>query len=244
MPRSAFVTSVVLVLATALGPGAAQAQSVPGVLSPPGTEITLIGVIVTLERGQSILQLEERSGERVLGLWTVRLLGDTRVKGQRSSLHSDDEEAGVGVQAVGRLLRRGDLVLVAGQLAGSRVIVAREIILRGRGGGVLSPPPGQASSLGQTIIIAPAQNAEITAAEFQVIGRTVPGAQVRVEVSAGIGGFGVKIADGTVLADSSGIFVFPVRPRLRVPGTVYTITVTPTIQGRSGSPVSVTVRQR
>ena len=95
------------------------------------------------------------------------------------------------------------------------------------------------------MIHSPRQGAEIATGEFSVVGQTVPGAQVRVEVTARFGVLGapLPVTSGTVTADNNGFFTFVVRPPMRVPGTVYTIRVSSASPGVNAPPVSVTVRQ-
>jgi len=107
-----------------------------------------------------------------------------------------------------------------------------------------SPYPNPYPFPAQTVILAPTQGTEISASEFSVVGQTMPGAQVRIEVTARFGVFNLPVTNGTVTANQSGFFTFTVRPSVRMPGAVYTITATATYQGYTAPPVTVTVRQQ
>lgn len=207
-----------------------------------GRDIRLRGTIIDLQtHAQGVFRLQESSGVRGF-LWTVQLHPQITVQGQLDD-RGEERVEGRGHQVALRLLRVGDLVDVEGRVIGSQQIQAREIRFRGQTGAFPVPVPGPVPFPGQTVIISPRQGEEIETEEFSVIGQTVPGAQVRIGVSARFGVFQVQVASGTVTADHNGYFVFVVRPSLRIPGSVYTITVTSTFQGQSAPAVSVTVRQ-
>ncbi|HXF81601.1 MAG TPA: DUF5666 domain-containing protein [bacterium] len=194
------------------------------------------GVITRLEsRGQGVVTLREQIGYGPgIRLWTIRLHPRTRVNGLMAG---GDVPLGRGRRAALRLLRVGDFVEVSGHLEGWQ-IRAQVIRVRARSGA--SPAPFRL----QTVILAPAQGTEITGSEFAVVGQTVPGAEVRIQVTGRFGVFNVPVASGTVTANERGVFTFTVRPSARVPGTTYTITVTSIFQGQSALPVTLTVRQQ
>jgi len=232
-------------------------------------EIRLAGVIIGLQaRGQGVLQLQEQSSVQGLNIWTVRLYPKTEVNGQRLTGDRDDrkgkgKDKGKGHRSAFRHLRVGDFIEVEGRIIGNRQIRAEEITIRGHTGvssipapipnpvpfpspfpsPVPFPTPGPIP--GQIVIHSPRQGAEIATGEFSVVGQTVPGAQVRVEVTARFGVLGapLPVTSGTVTADNNGFFTFVVRPPMRVPGTVYTIRVSSASPGVNAPPVSVTVRQ-
>lgn len=238
-----------------------------------GREIRLLGVITAMDaRGQGILQVQAQSSVQGLNIWTVRLYPKTEVNGQRLTSDRDDRKGkgkskGKGHRSAFRLLRVGDFIEVEGRIIGNRQIRAEEITLRGHTSvspvpapipnpvpfptpfptpfpnPVPFPTPGPIP--GQIVIHSPRQGAEIATGEFSVVGQTVPGAQVRVEVTARFGVLGapLPVTSGTVTADNNGFFTFLVRPPVRVPGTVYTIRVSSASQGLNAPPVSVTVRQ-
>lgn len=228
---------------------------------PSGQQIEIDGVIIALDPyRQGVLQVQDRSRARASRVWTVRLTQQTRVEGQRGGPRWDDDDRW-GIDAAQRLLRVGDLIEVEGRLLANGQILAEEITIRGQAR--LTPRPGPFPQpvpyptppfpqpfpypgqpfFGQTVILSPQPGAEISGGEFTVIGRTTPGAQVQVQVMARWALFQVQVANSAVTVDQSGIFVFVVRPQIRVPGAVYTITATSTFQGVSMTPVSVTVRQ-
>lgn len=227
-------------------------------------EIRLAGVIIDLEeRGQGVLRLQEQSSVQGLNIWTVRLHPKTEVEGQRLSDRDDrkgkGKDRGKGHRSAFRHLRVGDFIEVEGRIIGNRQVQAREITIRGHTGALPAPVPfpspvpfpnpvpfpSPSPVPGQIVIHSPRQGAEIATGEFSVIGQTVPGAQVRVEVTARFGVLGapLPVTSGTVTADHNGFFTFVVRPPMRVPGTVYTIRVSSASQGLNAPPVSVTVRQ-
>lgn len=232
-------------------------------------EFRVAGTIVAMQtQGQGILQLQAQSPVQGQGFWTVRLYPQTQVTGQIQNRGWTSGRGRGGRSALG-LLRVGDFVEVAGRLLGNQQIRADVITVHGQSGlapGQYPTPvpyptpyptpvpyptpypgqipyPGQYPYPGQIVIHSPQEGAEIAAGEFYVTGQTMPGAQVRVEVSARLAVLQLPVSSGTVTADQNGFFVFMARPPLRVPGTVYTITVTSTYQGYSSPPASVTVRQ-
>jgi len=207
-----------------------------------GRDIRLRGTILDLQtHAQGIFRLQESSG--VWGFaWTVQLHPQIKVQGQLDD-RGEEKVDGTGIQVALRLLRVGDLVDVEGRVIGTQQIQAREIRLRGQTGAFPVPVPGPVPFPGQTVIISPREGEEIGTEEFSVIGQTVPGAQVRIGVSARFGVFQVQVAGGTVTADHTGYFVFAVRPSVRIPGSLYTITATSMIHGQTAPAVSVTVRQ-
>jgi len=218
-------------------------------------EVRLTGTIVDLKvRGQGILQLQAQSPVQGHNLWTIRLYPQTQVTGLIQD-RGWTPGRGRGGRSALALLRVGDFVEVIGRALGNQQIRAEVITVHGHSGlapGQFPSPvpfpgqipfPGQVPFPGQTVIHSPHQGAEIAAGEFFVTGQTMPGSQVRVEVTAQLAVLQLPVTSGTVTADQNGFFVFTARPPLRVPGTVYTITVTSTFQGFSSPPVSVTVRQ-
>ena len=218
-------------------------------------EFRVAGTIVDLQtRGQGILQLQAQSPVQGQGFWTVRLYPQTQVTGLIQD-RGWNSGRGRGGRSALSLLRVGDVVEVIGRLLGNQQVRADVITVHGQSGlapGQFPGPvpfpgqipfPGQVPFSGQTVIHSPQQGAEIAAGEFFVTGQTMPGSQVRVEVTAQLAVLQLPVTSGTVTADQNGFFVFTARPPLRVPGTVYTITVTSTFQGFSSPPVSVTVRQ-
>lgn len=218
-------------------------------------EIRVAGTIVDMQtQGQGILQLQAQSPVQGQGFWTVRLYPQTQVTGLIQNRGWTSGRGRGGRSALG-LLRVGDFVEVIGRSLGNQQIRAEVITVHGHSGlapGQFPSPvpfpgqipfPGQVPFSGQTVIHSPQQGAEIAAGEFFVTGQTTPGSQVRVEVTAQLAVLQLPVTSGTVTADQNGFFVFTARPPLRVPGTMYTITVTSTYQGFSLPPVSVTVRQ-
>ena len=218
-------------------------------IAPRGQKIEIEGIIIALDPyRQGVLQVQDRSRARTSRVWTVRLTQQTRVEGQRGGRRWDDDD-GQGLQAAQRLLSIGDLVEVEGRLIADGQILAEEIKVRGQARFLPPNPfpqpvpfPNPPYSW-QTIILSPQPGAEVSGGEFTVVGRTTPGAQVQIHVMARWSVFQVQVANSAVTVDQSGIFVFVVRPQVRVPGAVYTITATSTFQGVSMTPVSVTVRQ-
>lgn len=229
-----------------------------------GREIRLFGVITAMEsRGQGILQLQEQSSVQGFNVWTVRLHPKTEVNGERQG-KGKDKKKGNGHRSAFRQLRVGDFIEVEGRMIGNRQVQAREITIRSHTSvspvpapvpnpspfptpfPIPSPFPTPGPVQGQIVIHSPRQGAEIATGEFSVIGQTVPGAQVRVEVTARFGVLGVPlpVTSGTVTTDNNGFFTFVVRPPTRVPGTVYTIRVSSATSGLNAPPVSVTVRQQ
>lgn len=204
--------------------------------------VTLRGTIVNMASSvHGSFQIREAS--RFQGqVWNVHLHPQVRIEGQFDD-RSNERFEGRGPQVTLRMLRVGDVIEVQGQVFAAQQVQAREIRLRSLAGGFPIPTPGPVPFPTQTVIISPREGEEIRSEEFSVIGQTVPGAQVRVVVSARVGLFQSQVASGTVNADHTGYFVFVARPRFRVPGSLYTITATPIIQGQSAPFVSVTVRQ-
>ncbi|HEY6103424.1 MAG TPA: DUF5666 domain-containing protein [bacterium] len=223
----------------------------PGVKPPRGQRIEIDGIIMSIDRyRQDFIQVRDELRTRSAVVWTVRLTPQTRIDGQgeqrRWSDDDDDDRAGIG--GARRILNVGDFVQVEGRLVSDGQILAEEIRVRGQGGYVPSPTPYPQPfpypPYGwQTVILSPQAGAEVSGRAFTVVGRTLPGAQVQIGVMAHWAVFNVQVANTTVTADQSGIFVLAVQPSMRVPGATYTITATSTYQGVTMTPVSVTVRQ-
>jgi hypothetical protein len=221
--------------------------------------ITVAGIITHVDdRGQGVLQLREQSGYGGSGrTWTVRLYPLTRVEGSVQA-RGRGAQVGRGARGALRLLRVGDFVEVRGRWEG-RHIRAQRIRLHTQVGAPAPfptpfptpypvpnpyPSPYPTPVPAQTIILSPTEGSVVTGSEFTVFGQTIPGAQVRVQVTGRVGVFNVPVANGTVTANQAGQFSFLVRPASRVPGATYTITVTASGQGYSTPPVTVTVRQQ
>lgn len=208
-----------------------------------GRNIKLRGTISDVQpQGQGVLRLQEDPGVRGFG-WTVWLHPEVKVEGQLDD-RGQEKVDGKGPRIALRILRVSDFVEVEGRVVASQQIQARVIKFRGQTGAFPVPLPGPIPLPGQTVIISPRDGEDIETDEFTVIGQTAPGAQVRIGVSSRFGVFQVQVASGTVTAEENGFFVLVVRPSLRIPGSVYTITATPTFQGQTAPAVSVTVRQR
>jgi len=237
--------------APGIGTGPGIGAPPPGI-ARPGQRIEFEGVIVAMDRyRQGLLQVQDWRRSLPGAIWTVRLTGQTRIETRDRRRWDDDDDRwgddGRGIQAAGRLLRVGDLVTVEGRVAGSQIL-AEEITVRGRGyapprSGPYPQPAPYPTAGWQTVILAPQAGSEVSGSEFTVVGRTLPGAQVQVHVQARWSVFQVQVANSTVTADQSGIFILAVRPTMRVPGATYTITATPHYQGVAMPPVTVTVRQ-
>lgn len=219
--------------------------------------VVVAGVITHIDsRGQGVLTLREQiaygPGAR---MWTIRLYPQTRVDGFPQA-RGRDVQVGRGNQAVLRFLRVGHFIEVHGRWEG-RHVRAQLIRVNAQVGTPTpfptpfpnpypypTPSPYPTPFPAQTIILAPTEGAVVTGSEFSVVGQTMPGAQVRVQVTARLGVFNVPVANGTVTANQTGHFSFQVRPRSAVPGTTYTITVTASAQGYNHPPVTITVRQQ
>ena len=212
-------------------------------------QITVAGTIANLDdRGQGVVSLREQTFATGSRLWTIRLHPHTRVEGLAQN-RGWDVQVGRGGRAALRLLRVGDYIEVRGRMHGRGQIRAQLIRVRAQAGTPIpfptpSPYPNPYPFPAQTVILAPTQGTEISASEFSVVGQTMPGAQVRIEVTARFGVFNLPVTNGTVTANQSGFFTFTVRPSVRMPGAVYTITATATYQGYTAPPVTVTVRQQ
>lgn len=205
-------------------------------------QIRVSGVIVSLhpQAGSFLLQQRRRAGDR---FWVVQINRRTEIE------DDDDDENDRDHGGRFRTLDVGDVVRIRGRAIGSQQILAREIEIVGRITGPISTgpvpfpqPPFPPFAFAPEILL-PRNGAEISTSEFSVIGRTFPGAQVRIDVLAQFTFIRVSVAGADVTADNTGLFTQTVRPSPRLAGATYTITVTAIFQGVVSPPTSIVVRQ-
>lgn len=209
-----------------------------------GRRIDVRGVIVAINnRERSFVLREERRGEE--RFWLVEVLPGTRIE---FGLERDDDDDGERIVAAGgrRPLRVGHIVAVEGRLRDERRIRARDITVIGL---VLRLPPFPVRPpigfpLRPPEIFFPQDGTEISTPEFVVVGRTVPGASVRIDVMSAWGFFQFQVAGADVTADEAGIFIATIRPTLRLSGGTYRITVRATASSITLPVTSLTVRVR
>lgn len=225
------------------------------------------GVIVAVAHHQRAFLLQEiRPGPD--RFWAVRL--HPRVEVRAGFDDDDDDDDAVVFIHLGSWLRVGQWVEVEGQLLGNGQVLAREIRFgrrKGRGPIIIVPPgvqppvtvppgiqpppgvvpPGIQPPVRQfptaPQILFPPDGTQIAAGEFTVVGRTLPGAVVRVEVTLEVFGLQFPLSASEVVADVSGFFTHPVRPSVRIAGALYRITVRARFNGILSPPASVVVRQ-
>ncbi len=206
-------------------------------------EVELRGVVVSLDsRGRAfMLQQARRGGNH---LWMVRINGHTRIgtnsDGEDENEDEDEEDANYGLAV-------GDLVRVLGHRLGNGHIMAHEVRILGRANFPERPPfrgfPPVQPFPSAPQIFSPADGEEIATEAISVVGQTVPGAAVHVEVAFepfGTFRFGSTTAD--TVADGRGIFVSNVRLPVGFPKAVFRITVTANIGGVTSPATSITVR--
>jgi hypothetical protein len=226
-------------------------------------EIEVSGVIVALDArdGSFVLhELRRRGGDHI---WVVQLHPRVRIEFARHDDDDDDDESGEKhhdwdrqSRTGFRHLRIGHMIDVEGRLIADGHIQARKITILRLARKLpptvsIEPPvgrrpfprPGPVFSQAPQILL-PQDGAEIATAEFTVIGRTLPRAQVHIEVTTLWLIFTLPGSSADVVADDSGFFASTIRPAFRLPGAAYRITVTASIQGVALSPSSITVHQR
>ncbi len=224
-----------------------------------GRQIRVSGVIVSLhpQAGSFLLQQRRRAGDR---FWVVQINRRTEIEDDDGDDDDDDDDRDHD-RAGFRGLDVGTVVRVKGQAAGSQHILAREIEIVGHISGPISTapvpfpqppfpfpqppfpqPPGTPFPFAPEILL-PRNGAEIATSEFSIIGRTFPGAQVRIDVLAQFAFVRVSVAGADVTADNTGLFSHTVRPSPRLAGATYTITVTARFQGVVSPPTAIVVRQ-
>lgn len=231
-----------------------------------GKSFEVEGVILAVAHHHRAFLLQEvRPGQD--RFWAVRLHPRVEV---RAGFHDDDDDSAVVFIHLGSWLRVGQWVEVEGQLLGNGQVLAREIRFgrrKGRGPIIIvppgvqppvtvppgiQPPPGVVPPGVQPPvrpfpaapqILFPPDGTQIAAGEFTVVGRTLPGAVVRVDVTLEVFGLQFPMSSAEVVADASGFFTSPVRPSVRIAGALYRITVRARFNGILSPPASVVVRQ-
>lgn len=222
-------------------------------------KIEVRGIIVAMDARTQAFLLREDRPRGTDHLWVVQMQSDTRLKIEGRDKDDDDNDLG-GRNFVPRVLPRlevGQFVEVEGRVIADGRILAREIKLLGHTRAVppqviVVPPPvlppfPQPPFFGfpqQPQIFFPQNGAVINTAEFTVIGRTFPFAQVHIDVMTVWAFFQFGAASADVTADGNGFFATTVRPSIRLPGATYRITVTSRVSGVALPPTTINVSQQ
>ncbi len=206
-------------------------------------DVQLRGVVVSLDsNGRGFMLRQPRGGGR---FWTVRMTGHTRILAAASDEEDEDDD-----DDANRDIIVGDIVRVDGHFVGNGRIIADEIRIFGHVDfpGVGQPPIGILPVPPHLFLTAPeiffpANGAEIVSSEVSIVGRTVPGAAVHIDVTfqaIGLLPLGSTAAD--VVADSRGVFSATIRLPVRFPGATYRITVAARLNGTTSPETSIVVR--
>lgn len=261
----AVVLATILLLGVA-GPALAQNQ-------PSLGQVEVTGTVVTLRPGdQSFVLREDRRQDR-FWVVEVQPRTRFDFRGRTAAGDDDNAAPGFGGPGNGmpgpgwnqpgdfRLLRVGQIVQVDGRLLAEGRIVAREVTILSFGQNVpprnapplviITPPrrppfarPPVRFTPYPPQIFYPLNGSEINTSEFTVVGRTVPGALVRIDVSTSWFLFTFPSGTAETWTDDGGMFTATVRPSTRLFGAAYRITVRATAYGVVLPPTSVTVYQR
>ncbi len=173
--------------------------------------------------------------------WMVRISDQTVIQ-TVSNDNFDEDEADTQVAI-------GDIVHVIGRIVGGRQILAREVTITGQvnrrfgfGFPPFSPPLPPRPSISAPQVFAPVNGDTISGSEFQIVGRTTPGARIHIDVLAETT-FRPFATSVDTQADVRGVFVAKVPAPVRFPGTSYRIVVTATVDGMTSVPTTVVVRR-
>ncbi len=198
------------------------------------------GVIVSLDQagGGFVLRTQSRVNEDQI---VVRITARTRV--HLASLADEGEDTS-------HELSVGDIVSVEGRVRGDGQVVARDIQIIARADsssprwswGGNFPPFFRPSPKPLTApeIFTPASGDGVDA-EFAVVGRTLPGAVVHVDVQLVVFVARFQVAASDVTANRNGFFVLTVRPVTQYRGASYHVTVLASAQGRTTPQASIDV---
>lgn len=197
-------------------------------------EIEIKGVILSVDPAGHgfVLARSRRGGARQ---WLVRITDQTHIQIANPDDDDDDED---------EILAVGDLVSVRGQASGGRWLLAQQVTIEARGAGnlIVSPPVPVHPPIAAPQLFTPADGETINTAEILIVGRTVPGAHVRIDVSADAF-FRPGPTSVDTQADANGVFTARVNPPGRYSGANIRITVTSSAGGVTSAPTTVVVRQ-
>ncbi len=197
-------------------------------------EIEIKGVIVSVDpAGRGFVLARSRRGDA--RRWFVRITEQTQIQIADNDDDDDEDEIHLAV---------GDLVSVKGQALGARRLLAKQVTIEARGAGqpIVSPPVPVHPPIAAPQLFTPANRETINTADILIVGRTVPGSNVHIDVS--VDAFfrpGPTSAD--TQADANGVFVAKVNPPGRFSGANIRITVTSNAGGVTSAPTTVVVRQ-
>ncbi len=222
----AMVGVAVLVLAFAIP---VRAQNV--------REIEIKGVIVTVDSaGRGFILARSRRGDA--RRWLVRINEQTNIQLGDNVDDDDEDEVNLAV---------GDLVTVKGDALGARRLLAKQVTIEARGAGqpIVSPPVPVHPPIAAPHLYTPANGETINSADVLIVGRTVPGANVHIDVSVDVY-FRDRPGPTTVdtVADANGVFTARVNPPGRYSGADMHITVTSRSGGVVSAPTTIVVHER
>jgi len=203
------------------------------VRAQPVREIQIRGVVVSVDSaGRGFILGRSRQGQA--RPWFIRVSEQTQL--QFANEDDDDDEDQVYV---------GDVVIVKGQPVGSRRILAKVVIVQARGSGqpVMLPSPFPVRPpIAAPQLFIPTNGETINTADILIVGRTVPGATVHIDVSIdALFWQGPTSVD--TQADANGVFSARVNPSGRSSGSNIRIIVTSIADGVTSAPTTVVVRQ-
>lgn len=197
-----------------------------------GRDLEIRGVVVSVDpSGHGFVLRRSRQESRP---WIVRITEQTQVRLSESLADEDDDDDDVTVAV-------GDLVTVGGRSVGNRQLIARQVTIFGHAGQLPAPVPVPRPTLPSPTLFAPANGETFNTSEIVVIGRTVPGARVHIDLAAE-SSFRGTISSADAVADASGVFYTKVRVPWQASGVTYRITVISRLDGQVSSPTSVVVR--
>jgi len=202
----------------------ARAQSNQG-----GPDIQLQGVVIAVDpSGIGFVLRRPRQPES--RAWKIQITDDTDV--QLTDALADEDDVDDPEVAV------GDFVTVIGQRAGSRLLLAKTVIIFGH---AQAPTPALVHPLlAAPQLFAPSNGETITGSQILIVGRTVPGATVHFDL--GFEGNRSLTTSADTHADANGIFSVKVGLPWRGLRGNYRLTATSSLNGQVSTPTSVVVR--
>ncbi len=198
-------------------------------------EIEIKGVILAVDSaGRGFVLARSRRGDP--RRWLVRITEQTQIQLADNDDDDDEDEIHLAV---------GDVVSVRGDALGGRRLLAKQVTIEARGAGqpIVSPPVPVHPPIAAPQLFTPVNGETVNTADILIVGRTVPGASVHVDVSVDAYYRPGPTAVDTQ-ADANGVFTARVNPPGRYSGADIHITVTSRSGGVTSTPTTILVHQR
>ncbi len=192
-------------------------------------DIQLQGVVIAVDPAGNgfVLRRPRQPDSRA---WKIQTTDDTDV--QLTDALADEDDVDDPEVAI------GDFVTVIGQRTGSRQMLAKTVTIFGHGQATTPAPVHPMLAAPQ--LFAPSNGETITGSQILIVGRTVPGARVHVDL--GVEGNRSLTTSADTQADANGIFSVKVGLPWRGLRGSYRLTATSSLNGQVSTPTSVVVR--